>query len=241
MFIKNIILLLFIYFIFLFENITDNFLVKKEISLIKIRNVAPNEGSSSSSNSNSEGLSRGGGRGGKKPVLRLMKSLPLKGSEKPSHCHHHHHHHHKNKHCHGKKKHVVHQYIPGESSGKNVIVGIPSLPMKNPDDPSSYPSDMPSDDPSHNPDDDEEPCDGEEDEYDDDDEEDDEICDDEEKEEEEKYQREKEKEKNEEKHDQADSGRKHRHKRKITNNKGKFRSRGSGKHFSKKILSVKKY
>ncbi|KAL5368431.1 hypothetical protein CPHLJ_5g5490 [Cryptosporidium parvum] len=182
MFIKSKILLSFIYFMFLFENVADEFY-----------------------------LSRGGGRGGKKPVLRSMTSLPLKGSEKSSHCHHHH----KDKHCHGKKKHIVHQHIPSKPKGKNTIRLLRTLRMKDPDDPEKNPSDMPSDEPHHNPDDDEEPCDG--DDYDDD-----ELCDDEE--EEEKYQKEKEKEENEDKHDQLDSKNKH-----------KSRSRGSGKHFSKKV------
>ncbi|EAK87300.1 hypothetical protein [Cryptosporidium parvum Iowa II] len=221
MFIKSKILLLFIYFMFLFENVTDDFLVKKEISLIKIRNEIPNEGSSSSGNNNSEGLSRGG----KKPVLRSMRTLPLKGSEKSLHCHHRHHH--KDKHCHGKKKHIVHQHIPSKPKGKNTIRLLRALRMKDPDDPEQNPSDMPSDEPHHS-DDEEELCDDD----DDDDDDDDEICDDEE---EEKRQKEKEREEMENKHDQIDSGRKRQHKRKVRKNKNKSRPRGSGKHFSEKI------
>ncbi|EAK87301.1 hypothetical protein [Cryptosporidium parvum Iowa II] len=216
MFIKSKILLLFIYFMFLFENVTDDFLVKKEISLIKIRNEIPNEGSSSSGNNNSEGLSRGR----KKPVLRSMRTLSLEGFEKSSHCHHPH----KKKHCHDKKQNIAYQYIPGESSGKKVIFHVPTLKMKDPDDPEQNPSDMPSDEPHNS--DDEESCDDED--------ADEQPCDDE-KEEEEKYQKEKEKEEMENKHDQVDSGRKRQHKRKIRKNKNNSRPRGSGKHFSEKI------
>ncbi|KAK9172383.1 hypothetical protein cmbei_5005480 [Cryptosporidium meleagridis] len=233
MFIKNNILLLFIYFIFIFENVIDDYMVKKETSLIKIKNEIPKEVSLSGENSNSKGLSSGGGgsgdRGGKKPVLRSFSSLPMEDS-KISKCHHRSHN--KGKHCHGnKKQHVVYQHIPGDSSGKKIILHSPALKMKDPDAPAQYPSDMPSDEPQHNPDDDES-CDDEDNDDDDDDDDDEEICEDDE--EEERYQKEKEKE-NETKHDQVDSSRKHRHKRRAKKSEENSRSRNSGKRFSKKV------
>ncbi|POM83984.1 hypothetical protein CmeUKMEL1_10125 [Cryptosporidium meleagridis] len=211
-------------------------MVKKETSLIKIKNEIPKEVSLSGENSNSKGLSSGGGgsgdRGGKKPVLRSFSSLPMEDS-KISKCHHRSHN--KGKHCHGnKKQHVVYQHIPGDSSGKKIILHSPALKMKDPDAPAQYPSDMPSDEPQHNPDDDES-CDDEDndDDDDDDDDDDEEICEDDE--EEERYQKEKEKEENETKHDQVDSSRKHRHKRRAKKSEENSRSRNSGKRFSKKV------
>ncbi|POM83983.1 hypothetical protein CmeUKMEL1_10120 [Cryptosporidium meleagridis] len=238
MFMKNI-LLLFIYFMFFFESITDDFLVKKETSLIKIKNEIPKEVSLSGENSNSKGLSSGGGgsgdRGGKKPVLRSFSSLPMEDSKK-SKCHNRSHN--KDKHCHGRKKHhIIHQHVPGDSSGKNILRSVRALRMKDPDEPAQKPTDMQSDEPQHNPDDDES-CDDED--NDDDDDDDEEICEDDE--EEEKYQKEKEKEENEAKHDQVDSHRKRRKKRRAKKSEENSRSRNSGKRFLKKsVWSMQKY
>ncbi|KAK9172382.1 hypothetical protein cmbei_5005490 [Cryptosporidium meleagridis] len=238
---KNI-LLLFIYFMFFFESITDDFLVKKETSLIKIKNEIPKEVSLSGENSNSKGLSSGGGgsggKGGKKPVLRSMSSLPMEDSKK-SKCHNRSHN--KDKHCHGRKKHhIIHQHVPGDSSGKNILRSVRALRMKDPDEPAQKPTDMQSDEPQHNPDDDESCDDEDNDDDDDDDDDDEEICEDDE--EEEKYQKEKEKEENEAKHDQVDSHRKRRKKRRAKKSEENSRSRNSGKRFLKKsVWSMQKY
>ncbi|KAH8582216.1 uncharacterized protein ELE39_002958 [Cryptosporidium sp. chipmunk genotype I] len=223
---KNLFLIfLFSCFFIFFFQLNENFFIKK-VSFIRVRNETPNKGSSNKHTENEESSGKG------KPVLKSMSMAAASGSnwvepKPPSHRNHKGH----RKHCPGGgKHHVAHQYIPGDPSGKNVIIPFLTLPMKPLDDSKLGPSHMPSDEPYPSSEDEE--CKEEKEEEEEEKEEEEEEEEEEKEEEEEEKEEEEGMKKKEMDDDQVNSRRKRRIRKRRSKSKYERRPRSSGKRSS---------